>query len=43
MIKMITGYHITIIDLVVPVNLFGGQTCIVHPLTHVMVLKITVH
>ena len=43
MIVMITGYYITIIDLVIPVNLFGADTCLVLPLTHVMVLEIPVH
>ena len=43
MIVMITGYCITIIDLVVPVDQFGVHTCLVHPLTHVMVLEIPVH
>ena len=40
MIAMITGYYITIIDLVIP---FGVDTCLVLPLTHVMVLEIPVH
>ena len=31
------------LDLVIPVNQFGVHTCLVHPLTHVMVLKIPVH
>ena len=31
------------LDLVLPVNQFGVHTCLVHPLTHVMVLEITVH
>ena len=38
-----TGICITIIDLVVPVNLFGVDTCLVLPLTHVMVVVIPVH
>ena len=29
--------------MVIPVNQFGVQTCIVLPLTHVMVLEIPVH
>ena len=28
---------------VLPVNQFGVHTCLVHPLTHVMVLEIPVH
>ena len=43
MIIMITSYFITIIDLLVPVNLFGVQTCLVLSLTDVMVLVIPVH
>ena len=39
----VTGYYITIIDLVVPVNQFGVHTCTVLPLTHAMVLAIPVH
>ena len=31
------------IDLVVPVNQYGIQICLVLPLTHVIVLEITVH
>ena len=40
---MITGYCITIVDLVAPVNQFGVNTCAILklPLTHVMVLEIT--
>ena len=31
------------LDLVLPVNQFGVRTCLVLPLTHVMVLEIPVH
>ena len=31
------------IDLVIPVNQFGVHTCLVLPLTHVIVLEIPVH
>ena len=41
MIIMITGHCITIVDLVVPVDQFGVNTCALLPLTHVMVLDIT--
>ena len=38
-----TAYSITIIDLVVLFNQFGVDTCLVLPLTHVMVLEILAH
>ena len=31
------------LGLVIPVNQFGVHTCLVHPLTHVMILEIPVH
>ena len=41
-VNIIKGNFI-IIDLVVTVNLSGRHTCLVLPLTHVMVLVIPVH
>ena len=41
MIIMITGYCITLVDLVAPVNQFGVNTRTILLLTHVMVLEIT--